>query len=121
MVPSVEQPNVTVPVSKIETRATQKLEEAFEIMDQIPSRDSTMENTETTQFQRIGFHWKISLEAVLPDDVQTDSQQPPSVPNRSTVMDIGFTIPFLWGWSMVDDMTKSFLKNFKPYKIPNLF
>lgn len=117
----VEQTIQTAPVSNLQTKSLQQLDEAFDIMEQIPYEESTAGGVSSPQSQRLGFYWMISLEAVLPKDTSEDSTGPSSNPNRPTLLNLGFTIPFFWGWPFVDEMTKNFFKYFKPYSIPNLF
>ena len=117
----VEQTIETSPVPNIETRALQKLDEAFEIMEQIPYSEATAVESASPQSQHLGFRWMISLEAVLPEDTNDNSQGPQPEIYRSTLLNLGFTIPFFWGFPIVDEMTKNFFKFFKPYRIPNLF
>jgi hypothetical protein len=117
----VEQAIPTAPASNLKTRSLQKLDKAFEIMEQVPYRESGATEAASPQSQRLGFRWKISLEAVLPEDTNADSKGPASNPDRTTLLNLGFTVPFFWGWPIVDEITKNFLKYFKPYRIPNLF
>ena len=102
------------PVSNIKTQSVQKLDDAFEIMEQIPHPESVYKQDALPQSQRLGFHWMISLEAVLPGDTSGDSKGSSWNPNRAEILNLGFTIPFFWGWPILDEMTKNFLKYFKP-------
>ena len=118
---TVEQLPVAAPGSnpKFNALSTRKLDKAFEIIDQIPSKEAAgVENPDTDLC--MGFRWKIFMEAVMPDDQGTDANRQ-SGPRRSTVMDLVFTIPFFWGWPIIGEMTRSFFKNFQPFRMPDFF
>ena len=117
----VEKPPKAAPVSNLKTRSARQLDEAFEIMEQIPYRETAGTKTLEPAPRRTGFRWKISLEAVLPDNTSAGSEDQSSQSQRSSLIDLGFTIPFFWGWPIFGAMTKSFLKNFEPYRNLDLF
>ena len=113
----IEKPVQADPVSDAKTQSMQKLDDAFEIMEQIPHLESGFKGDALPQSQRFGFHWMISLEAVLPRDTNGDSKGSVSNPNRAEILNLGFTIPFFWGGHVVDEMIKNIFKCFKPYRM----
>jgi hypothetical protein len=118
---AVEQPATDIPVSVQETRSARNLDEAFEIIEQIPPPEIAESSTPSSESQRVGFQWKISLEAVLPGDSEQEPEDRSAPSKRATLMDVGFTVPFFWGWPIFGEMARSYLENFKPYKYLDLF
>jgi hypothetical protein len=109
--------------------ASKKIDTAFEIMDHIQEETSTHipSNEESTSRpidskrshstkERTGFRFHISLDAVMPEK-KTDSRNRSPLPiNKSSILDIGLTIPFFWKMPIIGRIVQKVIRNMKTVK-----
>lgn len=102
---------------------SEKIDTAFEIMDHIkeePSADmiadeetataSTNATKSVSTLERLGFRFHISLDAVMPEK-RTGSKE------KSSILDIGLTIPFFWRMPIIGGIAQKVIRNIKTFKI----
>jgi hypothetical protein len=108
---------------------SKKIDTAFEIMDHIQEETSThiTSNEESTSGpmdskksrstkERTGFRFHISLDAVMPEK-KTDSRNRSPLPvNKSSILDIGLTIPFFWKMPIIGKIVQKVIRNMKTVK-----
>jgi hypothetical protein len=109
--------------------ASKKIDSAFEIMDHIQEETSTHipsdeERTSrpfdsrknNSKKERTGFRFHISLDAVMPEK-KTDSRNRSPLPaNKSSILDIGLTIPFFWKMPIIGKIVQKVIQNMKTVK-----
>ncbi|MFH2065580.1 MAG: hypothetical protein ABIK15_10315 [Pseudomonadota bacterium] len=109
--------------------SSQKIDTAFEIMDHIeeePSFDGPFKEKIAalpvdsakpgSTMERLGFRFHLSLDAVMPEK-RTGSKDRSSPPaNRSSILDIGLTIPFFWKMPIIGDIAQKVIRNIRTLK-----
>lgn len=95
--------------TKPATASNKKIDAAFQIMDHIedhrnsPSRKSaarrspaTDERTAAPSPRKLGVRFHFSVDAVMPEPGPDDNTPADPTSNRSSLVDVGLTLPFIW-------------------------
>ncbi len=102
-----------------------KLDQAFEIVEHMENKtddtETSSENTEPMRESmdkkaRPGFRWRISLEAVVPEDAPAKPRNKEKSFETAPILNFDVTVPFLWRAPVIGTATKkciAFLKNFR--------
>lgn len=101
----------------------EQIDTAFAIMDSIDDKKTENETVvsreteskrNTITMDRLGFRFHFSLDAVMPDS--KDQSDPDLQPNRSSLLDIGLTIPFFWKMPIIGGIAQKVIRNIRTFK-----
>lgn len=108
---------------------SKKIDSAFEIMDHIqeePSDPIRSDEERTSRpfdsrntclkKERTGFRFHISLDAVMPEKKTDRRNRSPHPVNKSSILDIGLTIPFFWKMPIIGGIVQKVIRNIKTVK-----
>lgn len=114
-----QQPDKAQKTVKASTRnSSQKIDQAFEIMDHI-ERDTaahTPLKEKKSPLERLGFRFHISLDAVMPEEKHKNRRQKENPVHKSSILDIGLTIPFFWKMPIIGGIAQKVVQNIKTLK-----
>jgi len=117
------------------SQSSQKIDQAFKIMDHIDRADvptgspgenrisshSPDKRMNPVKSKRTGFRFHFALDAVLPVDATDGEASSTEGPTKSSLLDLGFTIPFFWKFPVIGGAAKKIIKHIKGIQRPNLF
>jgi hypothetical protein len=114
-------PQKTVKISA--RNSSKKIDNAFEIMEHI-EKETSAEKTigqrsnstkSASPLERLGFRFHISLDAVMPEE--KGNRNKTAVPlNKSSILDIGLTIPFFWKMPIIGGIAQKVVQSIKTLK-----
>jgi hypothetical protein len=103
----------------VSRNSSEKIDTAFAIMDHIEEEIAAVPTGSakpSSTMERLGFRFHISLDAVMPEKRtgSKDRSLPPA--NRSSILDIGLTIPFFWKMPIIGDIAQKVIRNIRTLK-----
>ena len=122
--PKRPQPSRTKKAVKQTASTVEQIDTAFAIMSRIDEKKTenetvvsrgTVSKRKAITMDRLGFRFHFSLDAVMPDS--KDQSDPDLQPNRSSLLDIGLTIPFFWKMPIIGGIAQKVVRNLKTLKI----
>ena len=106
-------------------KSAEKLDKAFEVVENLDKsiqqtsavpvkKDSDIQERKDASIVplsgKFGFRFKISVDAIMPLEAEKTSPKDQDKAKKSSVVEIGFTLPFIWGLPVIGGLAKKLLK-----------
>jgi hypothetical protein len=119
------------PASASDKKSDKKIDDAFQIMDHIEDDGNSASQGSgnrrpqakngrkaTRKPRKLGFRFRFSVDAVMPEPGSSKDDTPASKDiDRSSLVDVGLTIPFIWKVPIIGGIAQKLARSLKTIKI----